>query len=140
MVNHATYINNRTFFPSRASTWILNVICRGLYCSQWFWGERWVCWPSWLKDFLFIITSSIELLNIKKDHWLNILFCKLHHGKIWLIWYLQSSKASQVVECAFLDWCNLIRIQITTKYKIHTKYNDNLRPNKHKESRITTSM
>jgi hypothetical protein len=53
------------FCPSRASTWISNVMCRGLYCSQRFWGERWVCWywwncwPSWLKDFLFIITSHI---------------------------------------------------------------------------------
>jgi len=28
------------FCPSRSSTWISNVICRGLYCSQWFWGER----------------------------------------------------------------------------------------------------
>jgi len=42
------------FCPSRASTWISNVICHGPYCSQWFWGERSVCWywwnswPSWL--------------------------------------------------------------------------------------------
>jgi len=28
------------FCPSRVSTWIYNVICRGLYCSQWFWGQR----------------------------------------------------------------------------------------------------
>jgi hypothetical protein len=114
------------FFPSRPSTWISNVICRGLYCSQWFTGQRsevcwywWNCWPSWLKDFLFIITSRIELLNIKKDHWLNIfMLCKLQHGKIERIWYLQTSKACQVVECAWLDWCNLIRIHIATKYKI----------------------
>ena len=66
------------------------------------------------------------------------MFYKLLHGKIEIISHLQLSKAWQVVECAFLDWCNLIRIQITTKYKMHTKYNDNLRPNKHKENRKTT--
>jgi hypothetical protein len=47
-------------------------------------------------------------------------------------------KAWQVVEYAWLDWCNLIRMQIPTKYKMRTKYNDNLRPNKHKESWKTT--
>jgi hypothetical protein len=41
-------------------------------------------------------------------------------------------------EYAWLDWCNLIRMQITTKYKTSTKYNDNLRPNKYKESWKTT--
>jgi hypothetical protein len=40
----------------------------------------------------------------------------------------------QVAECAWLDWCNLIGIQITTTYKIRTKYNENMRPNKHQES------
>jgi hypothetical protein len=49
------------------------------------------------------------------------MFCKLQHGKLEGIQLLQSSKAWQVVECAYLDWCNLIRIQITTKYKIRTK-------------------
>jgi len=29
-------------------------------------------------------------------------------------------------------------MQTTTKYKIRTKYNDNLIPNKHRESRKTT--
>jgi len=29
-------------------------------------------------------------------------------------------------------------MQITTKYKLRTKYNENLRPNKDKESRKTT--
>jgi len=92
------------------------------------------------QNFLFIITSRIELSNIKKKyHWLSIfVFCKSQHGKIERIWYLQKSKAWQVVECACLDWCNLIRIQITKKYKIRTKYNENLRPNKYKESRKTT--
>jgi thioredoxin-related protein len=66
------------------------------------------------------------------------MFCKLGHGKIEIIWYLQISKACQVVECPSLDWCNLIRKQITTKYKIRTKYNENLRPNQHNESRKTT--
>jgi hypothetical protein len=28
-------------------------------------------------------------------------------------------KVKQVSECAWLDWCNLIGIQITTTYKIH---------------------
>ena len=109
---------------------------RGDCLIYWYW---WNCWPTWLKDFLLIITSRIDLLNIKKYHWLNIfMFCKLQHGKIERIWYLQKSKAWQVVECACLDWCNLIRIQITKKYKIRTKYNENLRPNKYKESRKTT--
>ena len=131
--------------PSRGSTWIFNVICRGLYCSQWLWGERWVswywwnCWPSWLKDFLVISTSRIDLLNIKKDHRLNIfMFCKLQHEKIEIIWYSQNNEACQVVECTFLDWCNLIRMQLTTKYKIRTKFNDNLKRYKYMESRKTT--
>ena len=47
--------------------------------------------------------------------------CKLQHGKIEIIWYLQVIKAWQVVECAWLDWCNLIVMQVTTKYKIRTK-------------------
>jgi len=66
------------------------------------------------------------------------MFCKLQHGILEGIWYLQSSKTCQVVECAWLDWCNLIGIQSTTKYKLRTKYNANLRPNKHTESRKTT--
>jgi hypothetical protein len=40
----------------------------------------------------------------------------------------------QVSECAWLDWCNLIGIQITTTYKIRTKYLENMRPNKQKKS------
>jgi hypothetical protein len=130
--------------PSRASTWISNVICRGFYCCQWSWGERWVCWywwncwPSCLKLSLHSHISH-RIAEYKKDHRLNILmFCKLQHGQIEGIWYLQISKAWQVVEYAWLDWCNLIRMQIPTKYKIRTKYNDNLRPNKHKESWKTT--
>jgi uncharacterized protein (UPF0179 family) len=51
--------------------------------------------------------------------------------------YLQSSMSCQVVECPWLDWCNLIGIQITTTYEIRTKYNDNLRPNKYTESQKT---
>ena len=66
------------------------------------------------------------------------MFCKLQHGKKEKKWYLQISKACQVVECACLDWCNLINMQKTTKYKIRSKYNDNSRPNKHKESWKTT--
>jgi hypothetical protein len=41
---------------------------------------------------------------------------------------------SQAVECAWLDWCNLIVAQVTTKYKIPTKNYVNIRPNKHNES------
>jgi len=66
------------------------------------------------------------------------MFCKLQHGKIERIWYLQIIKGCQVVEFACLDWCNLIRTQMTTKYKIRNKYKDDLRPNKYKESRKTT--
>jgi hypothetical protein len=77
-------------------------------------------------NFLYIITFHIESL-----------FCKSQHGKIEGIWYLQINKAWQVVECAWLDWCNLIRRQRTTKYKLRTKYNDNMRINKNKESRKT---
>jgi hypothetical protein len=64
--------------------------------------------------------------------------CKLQHGKIEKMWYLQKSKACEVVECACWDGCNLIRRDITAKYKIRNIYNDNLRPNKDKESRKTT--
>jgi hypothetical protein len=66
------------------------------------------------------------------------MFCKLQHGKIEIIWYLHVLKAWQVVECAWLDWCNLIIVQITAKYKIRTKYKENMRPNNYKESRKTT--
>ena len=66
------------------------------------------------------------------------MFCNLQHGILEGIWYLQSSKSCQVVKCAWLDWCNPIGIQIATKYKINTKYNDNLRPNKYTESWKTT--
>jgi len=77
---------------------------------------------------------SHRIVEYQKDHWLSILmFCKLQHGILEGIWYLQSSKSFQVVEWAGLDWCNLIVRQISTKYKIRTKYNDNLRPNKYKE-------
>jgi hypothetical protein len=47
------------------------------------------------------------------------------------------TKELKAVECDWLDWCNLIRIQITTTYKIRTKYNENMRPNKNKESPTT---
>ena len=57
------------------------------------------------------------------------MFSKLKHGKIEIICYLQINKACEVVECLSLDGCNLIRMQITTKYKIRTKYNENLKPN-----------
>ena len=40
----------------------------------------------------------------------------------------------EAIECAWLDWCNLILVQILTKYKIPTKYYVNIRPNKHNES------
>ena len=84
---------------------------------------------------------SHRIVKYKKYYWLYIfMVCKLQHGKIERIWYLQIKKACQVVECAFLDWCNLIRMKITTKYKIRTKYNDNLNPNNYKDSRKTTSL
>ena len=87
-----------------------------LFC--WYW---WNCWPSWHTSSLHNNISHI-IIEYKEDHWLNLfMFCKLQHGKLEGIQYLQSSKAWQVVECAYLDWCNLIRIQITTKYKIRTK-------------------
>jgi len=82
---------------------------------------------------------SHRIVECQKDHWLSILmFWKLQHGILKGIWYLHIGKACQVVEWAWLDWCNLIGMQKTTKYKIRTKYNDNLRPNKHTESRKTT--
>jgi hypothetical protein len=39
----------------------------------------------------------------------------------------------QAVECAWLNWCNLIGMQKTTTYKIRTEYYENMRPNKHQE-------
>jgi hypothetical protein len=48
------------------------------------------------------------------------MLCKLQHGILEEIWYLQFSKSCQVVECPWLDWCNLIGIQITTTYTIRT--------------------
>jgi hypothetical protein len=65
------------------------------------------------------------------------MFCKLQHEILKGIWSLQSSESCQVVEYAWLDWCNIIGIQIITKYKIRTKYNDILRSSKHTESRKT---
>jgi hypothetical protein len=66
------------------------------------------------------------------------MFCKLQHGKIEGIWYLQMNKSWQVVECVCLDWCDLIIVQKTAKYKIRTKYKGNLITNNYKESRKTT--
>ena len=43
-------------------------------------------------------------------------------------------KPGQAVECAWMDWCNLIVAQVTTKYKIPTKNYVNIRPHKHNES------
>jgi hypothetical protein len=108
---------------------------------------RWEVCLLILMEFLTIMTYRLSfydhishiIVKYKKYHWLNIFMsCKLQHGKIEIIWYLQKSKACQVVECACWDGCNLIRRQITAKYKIRTKYNDNLRPNKDKESRKKT--
>jgi hypothetical protein len=48
--------------------------------------------------------------------------------------YLQFPKVRQVREIAWLDWCNLIGTQITTTYKIRTKYYENMRQNKHMEN------
>jgi hypothetical protein len=104
-----------------------------LFC--WYW---WNCWPSWLKP-SFHNNMSHRIVEYEKDYWISIfMFCKSQHGKIEGIWYLQISKAWQVVECVWLDWCNLIIIQNPTKYKIRTKYNDNLKPNEYNESRKTT--
>ena len=130
---------------SQASTWIYNAICPSLYCDQWFKGQRWLfcwywcnCWPSCLK-LSFHNQISHRIVECKKNDWINILMCcKLQHWKLEGIRYLQMSKFWQVVECARLDWCNLIIIQTTTKYKIRTKYNDNVRPNNQRESRNTT--
>jgi hypothetical protein len=69
--------------------------------------------------------------------------CKLKNYNPWDqeikkgTWYLQIMKVRQVSECAWLDWCNLIGMQITTTYKIRTKYYENMRLNKHKESSKT---
>ena len=119
------------------------------FCCCWYW---WNCWPSWLK-LSFHNHISHRIVEYKQDNWLNIscfvsyniwhriveykkdywliifMFCNLQHGILQRIWYLQFSKGCQVVE---LYWCILITFQITTKYKIRTKYNDNLRPNKHR--------
>ena len=62
------------------------------------------------------------------------MFSKLQSGIKYGSWYLQIIKVRQVVECAWLDWCNIIGIQITTTYKIRTKYYENIRPNTNKEN------
>ena len=115
--------------------WISNVICPGLYCLL---CEYWYnCSPSCLR-FSFHNHISHRIDEYKRDHWLSkLMFCKLQYGIPEGIWYLQSSKSCQVVECPWLDWCILIAIQITTTYEIRTKYNDNLRPNKYTESQKT---
>ena len=88
---------------------------------------------------LQFIIASHRIVEYKKDHWLNIfMFCKLQHGKIEGIWYLQTNKSWQVAECVCLDWCDRITVQKTAKYKIRTKYKGNLRTNNYKESRKTT--
>jgi hypothetical protein len=40
--------------------------------------------------------------------------CKLQHVMKKGSWYLQIIKVRQVAECSWLDWCNLIGMQITT--------------------------
>jgi hypothetical protein len=91
------------------------------------------------RNFLIIITSHLKSLNIyNANYWAYIfMFCKLQHGIKKGTWYLQIMKVRQVSECAWLDWCNLIGMQITTTYKIRTKYYENMRLNKHKESSKT---
>jgi hypothetical protein len=72
--------------------------------------------------------------SYQANHWTYIfMFCKLQHGLMYGYWYSQCIKVRQVVECAWLNWCNLIGIQITTTYTIRTKYYENMRPNKYKE-------
>ena len=58
---------------------------------------------------------------------------KLQHVMQKGTWYLQTRKATQAIECPWLDWCNLIVAQIPTKYKIPTIYYVNIRPNRHSE-------
>jgi len=131
MANSATNINKTMFVsvPSqyfdfqRYMSWSLLwsaifrsevVVCFDKEHCYWYW---WNCWPSWLK-LSFHNHISHRIVEYKKHHWLSIfMFCKLQHGKVEGIWYLQISESRQVVECAWLDWCNLIFIQITTKYK-----------------------
>ena len=147
IVNSATNINIKNVcaspkpFPRFPTSYVLVFIVfssfevRGGCLTYWNW---WNCWPSLLKLSLQRHISH-RIVEYKKDHSLIIfMFCKLQNGKIEGIWYLQSNKACQVVECAWVDWCNLIVLQRTTKYKIRIKYNDNLRPNKYKENRKTT--
>ena len=70
----------------------------------------------------------------KKKYWTCIIIlCKLQHGMQKGTWYLQFIKVRQAIECAWLDWGNLIGAQIPTKYKIPTIYYANIRPNKHRE-------
>jgi hypothetical protein len=59
-----------------------------LFC--WYW---WNCWPSWHTSSLHNNISHI-IIEYKEDHWLNLfMFCKLQHGKLEGIQYLQSSMA-----------------------------------------------
>jgi hypothetical protein len=93
------------------------------------------CLCSWLVTMcdIWLVFCVSSMMNATCEQNLVshlLMLWKLKHGKIERIWYLQISKTWQVVECAYLDWCNLIRSQITTKYEIRIKYNDNLRPNK----------
>jgi hypothetical protein len=109
---------------------ISNVICPGLYCLFcWYWYN---CSPSYLK-LSFHNHISHRIVENKKEYWLNMATT----WKIEWIWNLQMNKTCQVIECAWLDWCNLIGIQLTTKYKIHTKYDDNLRLPEYRKSEDT---
>jgi hypothetical protein len=96
-------------FSFLMSTIVSNLLSLSLSlwpCPSVYWFLLHKCF---LPTFIMLIGSQI----------LISMFCnKLQHGKIEIIWYLQISKACEVVECPSLDWCNLIRKQITTKYKI----------------------
>ena len=128
MFNHVTYINKRTSLP--VSIVVSGFEVRGGFVDI----DGIVTIMAYIRSFHNHISHII--IKYKKYHWLSIfMLCKLQHGKIEIIWYLQFSKAWQVVECTCLDWCNLSRMQLTTKYKIRTKYNDNLSPKEYKESR-----
>ena len=102
----------------------------GFWCDCSFCWYRKNCWPS---QFTFGF-HYYQSLNKKKYWTCIIMLCKLQHGMQLGTWYFQTIKAMEAIECAWLDWCNLILVQILTKYKIPTKYYVNIRPKKHSEN------
>jgi hypothetical protein len=124
----------RTKVKERENKWETMVLIRKLRLEQ-----HWAMWALFIDRVCVTNEHCCVRFVLIGGQLFSTFLVTCHH-----VWHMTSCwhdqhdecrKSWQVVECAWLDWCNLIIIHITIKYKIRTKYNDNLRPNKQRENR-----